>query len=1342
MATMNSLSPSEADPLDAVVESFLQRYRRGERPSVTEYAERYPELAARIRETFPALAMIEELGSVGAQPESTVAKDLTGATGRLGDYRLLRVVGRGGMGVVYEAEQESLGRHVALKVLPPSLAGRPLYLERFRREAKAAARLHHTNIVPVYGVGEENGSCYYAMQFIHGQGLEVVLEDVKRLRRVTTPAQSQAAGQVGPDQSIARSLLTGKFIRPATMVAVEDMPAAPAPAPSPASQSSISGEPEARYFRSIAQLGLQAAEGLAHAHGQGVLHRDIKPSNLLLDAHGMLWITDFGLAKADDSADLTHTGDIVGTVRYMAPERFKGKADARSDVYALAVTLYEMLALRPPFSGRDQAELIGQITEATPQPLRELAPAVPRDLETIVAKAMTRDPDLRYATPTGLADDLRAFLENRPIQARRASALEQFRRWCRRNPMMASLIAVVALLVVILGSGTWLATVLRTDRDRALASQARAERAERENQVRAHLARATAYRRSGRPGQQVKALEEIRKALDLEPSLELRQELRHEATAALVLPDLQIVREWEGNLVGTSWITLDPNFERYARGDSLTGKARVYRVSDNQLLQTLEGAGPVSEWLGLEFSPDGRFLHQICEPRQSGAGNRSRLWKLDGPFPLAIVDDEHGYCAFEPNGNRCALAYPDQTVHLIGLHTGKETKRMSHGLGAHPQNLAWNPRYPLLAISSEVACQVLDLDTGAVSVDLPKGGYLDWHPDGHILAVCAQDKKIYLLDYRTGRQIMPPLEGHKLGGVFCRFNHTGAWLVSNDFTGLIRLWDTRTGHELLRQESGWFLPQFSRDDAILGPSMFGKVVQLLRCFAGRGLRMVPDGNRTFSARGRPCIDETGRWLAVGSMNGSSLIDLWGGSDPVTLPERVSRPLRFDPGDHSLWTHGSNGLLRWPIRSGGQDPDTIHIGPAQRLAPWTEGHTWGVGRDGNTVAVPGYSDGTILWKRSTNKTVTLGPQNDVRTAAVSPDGSWVATGSHSLREGGGAKIWDAATGKQVAELPVLAPCTVHFSPGGKWLVTSGSGNRLWEVPTWREGPSLGGTGYSTPYCAFTADDELLALQAQPGVIRLVIPDTGREVARLTIAPSTRLHPLCFTQDGTQFAALGDETTDLYLFDLRMIRQELQKLDLDWDAPALPPAPGSPAKPIRWVVEMADSLRSKEADRLADDAKELVSDKKYSEALDALRQAVQIDPSHARAHHNQAWLLLTGPKERREPKAALPLARKAVELDPKENLYQRTLGIALYRSGAFKESGSVLEKCLAKGRGTADAYDLFFLAMCHHQLGDAAKARDCYDRASKWFETQRDNLNSTWAAELTEFQAEARGVLGLR
>jgi serine/threonine protein kinase len=310
-------SNAERDPIDLLAEEFAERLRRGERPALTEYVRKYPELADEIRELFPALVMMEQF-----KPNSANAPDAAGKRPeRIVDYRLLREIGRGGMGVVYEAEQVSLGRHVALKVLSNDSLNNPTYLERFRREAKAAARLHNTNIVPVFGVGEEDGVHYYAMQFIHGEGLDKVLRDLRRLRSAEgTATGGEATVDAIASGSVAQSLLTGRF----DCSALEETTGASTPEVAPSSGTLSGAESEAEYCRGVARVGLQVAEALAYAHKQGILHRDIKPSNLLLDLQGTVWVTDFGLAKAEDADELTHTGDIVGTVRYMAPERFEG----------------------------------------------------------------------------------------------------------------------------------------------------------------------------------------------------------------------------------------------------------------------------------------------------------------------------------------------------------------------------------------------------------------------------------------------------------------------------------------------------------------------------------------------------------------------------------------------------------------------------------------------------------------------------------------------------------------------------------------------------------------------------------------------------------------------------------------------------------------------------------------------------------------------------------------------------------------------------------------------------------------------------------------------------------
>jgi serine/threonine protein kinase/Flp pilus assembly protein TadD len=482
-------STSGPDQFNRLADEFAERYRRGERPPLSEYTDKYPELADEIRELFPALVAIEQFGG-GAEESTGPVSARPGTTRpipeRLGDYRIVREVARGGMGIVYEAVQESLGRHVALKVLPEHRLSEPNQLERFRREARAAAMLHHTNIVPVFGVGECDGVHHYAMQYIRGQSLDDVLREVKRLRGVK-PGEPAPSNLPGHDRALATSvaieLVSGRFAgQTGAAVEAESVQESPAPPPGehPAttadvegpgrssSASSIVGQSGSLYYRSVARIGVQAAEAVAYAHQHKVLHRDIKPSNLLLDLQGTVWVTDFGLAKAEGTDALTQTGDIVGTLRYMAPERFRGEADARSDVYALGLTLFEMLALEPAFAAEERARLIDKILHEEPPNPRQLDSRIPRDLETIVLKAMAREPSDRYATALELAEDLRRYLADRPILARRASTVERARRWCRRNPVVTGLLTAVFLAMT---AGTAVSTwqAMRATRAQKLA---------------------------------------------------------------------------------------------------------------------------------------------------------------------------------------------------------------------------------------------------------------------------------------------------------------------------------------------------------------------------------------------------------------------------------------------------------------------------------------------------------------------------------------------------------------------------------------------------------------------------------------------------------------------------------------------------------------------------------------------------------------------------------------------------------------------------------------------------------------------------------------------------------
>jgi serine/threonine protein kinase/Flp pilus assembly protein TadD len=456
--------------LAEVVEQLTARLKAGEAVDLDACLAAHPEHADELRRLFPALQLLADASrspSPALSRPAPAGPEAGEIFGQLGDFRLIREVGRGGMGVVYEAEQLSLNRRVALKVLPFAGALDARQLQRFKNEAQAAAHLQHQHIVPVYYVGAERGVHFYAMQFIEGQTLAQLIHDLRE--RAATGGTRAGHGVADPEQT---TVYQGDASRPAAAAwaTVHDLPArAEMPPPSPPPGSS--GR-DRHFFRRAARLGVQAAEALEHAHQMGVIHRDIKPGNLLVDGRGDLWVTDFGLAQVQTDAKLTMTGDLVGTLRYMSPEQALAKRvviDHRTDVYSLGVTLYELLTLEPAFGGTDRQELLRQIAFQEPRPPRRLNPAVPSELETVVLKAMAKEPAERYATAQELADDLERFLKDEPIRARRPTVLQRLRKWARRHRPVVGSAAVMLLIVltVVAASVGWTAHDVAERRARA-----------------------------------------------------------------------------------------------------------------------------------------------------------------------------------------------------------------------------------------------------------------------------------------------------------------------------------------------------------------------------------------------------------------------------------------------------------------------------------------------------------------------------------------------------------------------------------------------------------------------------------------------------------------------------------------------------------------------------------------------------------------------------------------------------------------------------------------------------------------------------------------------------------
>jgi serine/threonine protein kinase/WD40 repeat protein len=520
--------------LGEAVDEYLALAETGPPPDPSEFVSKYPDLAEDLRAALDGLSLVRGLVSGPGDPGQRLE-----AGRRIAGYKIVRELGRGGMGVVYEAVHVDLDRPVALKILGAHAAPDSNGRRRFLNEARTAAGLHHTHIVPVFDVGQVGGLCYYAMQRIEGSGLDRV---VRRLRKERANAAGLSADWQKPSQSVASARGPGEEETVSWSAGDAGLPHR-----SLEKDSARDDEPPfepARgpaYYRWVANVGRQAAEALAHAHGRGVIHRDVKPSNLLVDARGMIWVADFGLSRRLADPELTQSDNRLGTPRYMSPEQTRiGPVDSRSDVYSLGATLYELLTLKPPFDGRSAVELAQQILDREPAAPRKFDPKIPRDLETIVLKAMAKRPSDRYETAQELAEDLSRFLAFEPVRARRISPAGRLWRFSRRHPQLAVVSTVAVLAIISVVSVAYIR--VSRERDRAVAAERRKEEA---------LVKEKAARREGlarevelivhsfAPHRRERGFPRLKEAASLDPAPELKAKLRDEAVALFAVRDVE-----------------------------------------------------------------------------------------------------------------------------------------------------------------------------------------------------------------------------------------------------------------------------------------------------------------------------------------------------------------------------------------------------------------------------------------------------------------------------------------------------------------------------------------------------------------------------------------------------------------------------------------------------------------------------------------------------------------------------------------------------------------------------------------------------------------------------------
>ena len=961
----------------------------------------------------------------------------------IGRYKLLELIGEGGFGAVWMAEQrEPVQRKVALKILKAGMDTRQV-VARFEAERQALALMDHPNIARVFdGGATASGRPYFVMELVRGVPITRYCDE----------------HQLTPRERL--------------------------------------------------ELFLPVCQAIQHAHQKGIIHRDVKPSNVLIapyDGRPVPKVIDFGVAKATGQRLTEHTqftgfGTVVGTLEYMSPEQAElnnQDIDTRSDIYSLGVLLYELLTGTTPLS-RDRlkqeafAEMLRIIREEEPpkpstrlsqsketlpsiSAQRQMEPAklkklVRGELDWIVVKALEKDRNRRYETANALALDVQRYLSDEPVQACPPSAGYRLRKFVRRNKAALAVAASLSLLVAVTAIGASVAAIMLHVEQTATRHQLDLTRkAEKEGTNRLFhslVAQARGNRLSRRLGQRFESLRVLEEATQLARRLNLPEEdfreLRNEVIACLSLPDMRVAKECPSPPYLSSKVTVDEKLDRCAWAD-LQGNISVHQVAGDKEICRFQ-TGMSGAWM--EFSVDGRFL-------AAHDGDRVKLWKLVGPEAELIREEPVSInCAFSPDSRLFAVGHADGSIGLFDLPSGKLLRRLAAGVS--PQlALAFNPKGGQLAVGSPTSVQVRDLETGKTCVEFHHAPedwvQVAWHPDGKTVAVFGGNWVVYLGDVATGKQTVK-LEGFKSDGIGITFNHAGDLLASTGWEGMLRLWDPHTGQELFRTPGSWLYERhFSPDDHLFAADRKDDKLRLWEVLTSRAYRtLVRDPVLGKGVYQRCAFSPNGRLLVAEMEDGLGFWDRCTGA-PLTFVRLDSPSCIIFEASGALLTAGSGSLFRWPIQPDPASSGLVRIGPPQQLplpAVWS---ALACTPDGRVVANAQFW-GALVWRRDRpDQLIRLTPHHDARYVSVSPDGRWVATGSH---ENGGAKLWDAATGRLVMDLMPPTPFAVRvgFSPDGKWLAIRGEVCRLWAVDSWEEGPSLGEARMGF---AFSPDGRLLA-----------------------------------------------------------------------------------------------------------------------------------------------------------------------------------------------------------------------------------------------------------------------------
>ena len=1026
---------------------------------------KYPHWDGRLRRLMPGL---KSIGGAHRQAELTPAAGdspnvwAASAIGSLSDFQIIREIGRGGMGVVYEALQLSLNRRVALKVLPALLLADPSRLRRFQAEAVVAAALNHPHIVPVHAVGAEGGMHFFAMQLVERD------EDFERRSR---------------------------------------KPAA----------------------REIAELGRQAAVALSHAHAHDVIHRDIKPTNLLVDRSGWLRIADFGLALRPESVETTASGLLVGTLRYMSPEQIGGgrkRIDHRVDIYSLGATLYEWLAGRPAFEGEDRIELLERIGRTEPVPLRRIDATIPREMETVVRKAMAKSPNDRYTTAGELAADLARFINNEPIVARPPGVFHRAVKWTsrRRQLVLGTGLLLVALALLGRAAWGWRDRVLRGHTGLLTAALTRADRSE-------HASERIRYGSELRRAQQALGSRHSELAQDILEGLRpqpgkadfrglewslLRRLSRREVTLLarhegsvqhlVVSPNGNVLVSIDSNGTAAFW-NVPEERERFRVSLRQGGVSGGRFSPDGKLFAAWSYSPPeVTLWdavagvwrtrlteitdgvLSLAFSPDGRtLLVRLTGAQLDWSRIRTTFWNID----RGSVGVSRGMpaldslaVAYSPDGRWLITAAAPGPVALRDPASGKLVKVLDEDFPPIG-NLAFSPDGRTLAASHDKGVTIWDIDSARelsfIALEPPPDS-LEFSSDGARLAgtTWIRHDLVFINDVRSARPTVC-FAGITSDGMRYSLSPDGRTLATAGIGMPAIIWDTSNG-----QKKAEFTGYIREINALVfapdGKSVF------LGCGDGlvRAWRTAPDPPPVLSLDG--CTHEV--WSLAFAPDGESLFS---GADDHLI---------------TVWNPRS-GLRAGELRG--------HEALVASLA---------IERTGTTLASASFDSTVRLWDLATGteKLALRGHSGAVRAVAFSPDGRHVASGGDDKV----VRLWDAAGGHPLSVIPghTAIVRAVSFDPKGKFLVSAGNDRtiRILDRPANALRQILkGATNIAS--LAFSPDGAFLAAGDEGGYVT-IWQTSSWEIPALMRVCEAPVWGLSYSPGGETLAvACGDATVRL-------------------------------------------------------------------------------------------------------------------------------------------------------------------------------------------------------------------------